>query len=123
MARSSGVLHLDLVGVAPAPVFARFEGLDDGVFGLVEVFGGVAIRRAIATTDMSAREAQTQVDPTGADLQAIFASLRARRHLVDLVEVRTFCHYRPPEADKDDATFISDSFPEARPEWQNSATP
>jgi len=34
-------LEHDLIDVAPAPVFAWLEGLDDRVIGRMEVFGGV----------------------------------------------------------------------------------
>ncbi len=40
--RSGEVEHY-FIDVAPAPVFAAFDGLHDGVFGGVEVFGGVLV--------------------------------------------------------------------------------
>jgi len=85
-------LDLDLVGVAPAPVFSRFERLHDRMGGVLEVFGRVTIRGAVAATDMATRQAQTQVHPSGADFKAIFASFGARLYFVDLVQVRALGH-------------------------------
>jgi hypothetical protein len=44
------------------------EALHDRVVGFVEVLGGVFANRAIATTDMTALEAYTKVNPGLADL-------------------------------------------------------
>jgi hypothetical protein len=43
------------VDVAPHPVFAGFERADDGMFGGVEMLGGVLIFRGIATANVAAR--------------------------------------------------------------------
>jgi len=40
---AGGELQIHVVDVAPAPVFAFFGGLDDGVLGGVEVGAGVAV--------------------------------------------------------------------------------
>src|SRR6266404_6055285 len=50
-----------IVAVAPAPVFAGFERLHDWMGGGLEVLGRVAIRRAVAASDMATRQGQTQV--------------------------------------------------------------
>ena len=42
------------MNVAPAPVLARLEGLDDRVLGRVEMLSGVAMGRGIAAADMAA---------------------------------------------------------------------
>ena len=84
-------LNLDLVHVTPAPIFARLERLDDGVLGAVKMFGGVTVGRAVATSDVAAREAEAQVDPSSADLQAIFTALGGRDDLLDLFQMFT-CH-------------------------------
>ena len=60
------------------------------MFGGVEMFGSVGIFRAIAATDVTAFEAQTQVYPAIADFKAIFAALRAGPNFLDLVQMRTF---------------------------------
>ena len=56
---------------------------------VVEMLGGVSMRRAVAAADVAAHEAEPQVDPVGTDLKALFASLkRVRRHrLGDRIEV------------------------------------
>jgi hypothetical protein len=43
----------EFVDVTPHPVFAWFEGADDGMFGGVEVLGGVLIFRGIATPNVA----------------------------------------------------------------------
>jgi len=50
-------LEHDLIDVAPAPVFAWLEGLDDWVFGRMEVFGRVLVLRGVATANMPTDEA------------------------------------------------------------------
>src|SRR5438445_10039634 len=79
-------LEHQIVDVAESPIFTRLEGADDRVLRRVEVLCPVFIRRVVATADVSAREAEAEVDPLGADLQAFFAALRSLRLLgVDLV--------------------------------------
>jgi len=60
--------------------------------GVLEVLGRVAIRGAVAASDMATRQAQTQVHPSGADLKAILASFGARLYFVNLVQVRALGH-------------------------------
>src|SRR5216117_4605412 len=59
----------EIVHVAVAPVLAVFQALDDGVFGLVIVLGGVFVGRLIAAADVSALNAEPQVYPTGLHLE------------------------------------------------------
>ena len=54
---ANAALNLHLVDVAPAPVFARLERLDDRVVGRPKVLGGVFVRRRVAAADMPARQA------------------------------------------------------------------
>jgi hypothetical protein len=54
------------------------------VLGGVEMFGGVAVGGAIATSDVAAGEAEAQVDPRCAYLQAILAALGGWRDLLYL---------------------------------------
>lgn len=63
--------------------------LHDGMLGLMEMLGGVLIRRTIATADVSAGEAHAEVDPSGADFEALFATFGGRSDFVDLREVMT----------------------------------
>ena len=51
--------------------------------------GGVMIGRRIATADVPARHAETQVHPRVADSQTIFTAARTRRHGFNLIKMRT----------------------------------
>jgi hypothetical protein len=55
------------------------------VLGGVKVFGGVLILGRIAATDVAATQAQAQVDPFIAHLQALFAAVRMRFDVANLV--------------------------------------
>jgi hypothetical protein len=67
----------------------------DGVVRLVEVRGGVAVRRVVAAADLAALPAQSQVQPRGTDLQALLATVDPLRQLVlDGVEMRARRHAR-----------------------------
>jgi hypothetical protein len=67
-------IEFEFVDEAPAPGFARFEGLHDGVLGGMKMFGGVFVFGGIAAADVAALEAQAQVDPGVAHFQALFAA-------------------------------------------------
>src|SRR5450755_2644690 len=64
-----------LINVAPPPVFARFERLDDRVPGLLVVRGGVLVRRGITAANVAAVEAEPQVHPGGAVREAFLAAV------------------------------------------------
>ncbi len=86
-------LEHDLVDVAPAPILARLEGLDNRVIGRVKMLCSVFIFRRIAAADVPADKALAQVHPCVANLQAILTAVRARRDVSYLVEVCTLlCH-------------------------------
>src|SRR5215472_8972384 len=57
-----------LVDEAPAPAFAGLERAHHRMMGVLEVFGGVPVGRRIAATDVTAGQAEAQVDPGGAGL-------------------------------------------------------
>jgi hypothetical protein len=78
---------VQLVNVAPAPFLARLERLDDGMPARAEVFRRVLVPRAVAAADVTAREAQPQVNPSVARLQTFLTALRARRHFANLIQV------------------------------------
>src|SRR5215467_7287789 len=91
--RSCELLEHDLVDVAPAPIFARLEGLDNRVIGGVEMLRSVFVFRRIAAADVPADEALAQVHPGVANPQAILTAVRARCDISYLVEVCTLhCH-------------------------------
>src|ERR1700722_11538835 len=82
-----------LIEVAPAPVLARLEGLHYRVADRIRVGAGMTKWRGVAAADMPARQAQPQVDPGGADPQALLAALgRIRHHRADQAEVRVVGH-------------------------------
>src|SRR5450631_3139046 len=87
---SRGRLRSDVgvVHVAPSPVLARLEGLDDRVLDGIEVRARVLVLRGVAAADMAAGQTQAQMDPAVARLQAVLAALRARRDLANLAQVR-----------------------------------
>jgi hypothetical protein len=88
-------LKEQVIRVAIAPLLARFERLDDRVKCGMKVFGRVLIRRAVATANVAAGFAQSQVHPGVARLQAIFTPLRAGRDRPYLIEVETLSSHCP----------------------------
>src|ERR1700709_2355480 len=61
----SGSSRACLVDVAPAPVLARLERLDDGVADESGMPPGVPVRRRVAAPDVPAAQAQPQMHPGG----------------------------------------------------------
>src|SRR5690606_17110566 len=95
--RAPGValdLEHHLVEVAPEPVLARLEALDEGVAGGVVMGGGVAAGRAVAAPDVAARGAAPEVDPAAATGEALSTAVAARRCIPYGVEVRAGGHRR-----------------------------
>lgn len=83
----------DLVAVAPEPILARFERLDQVVLRRMEVSRRMAIRRAVAAPDVPAGGAPPKMDPPPADLEAIRAPIIGRFVVgwIDCVEM-VACH-------------------------------
>jgi hypothetical protein len=76
------------VWIAPPPVLARFVGTDQRmVAALPPVHGGMAIRRIVATTHMSAAHTQPEVDPSAPRSQAVFTAVAGRCHIRHRVEM------------------------------------
>src|SRR6185503_16360906 len=63
---------------APSPRFARLERLDDRMAALLEMPGRMLVPRLVAAADVAAAEAQPQVHPVVAGLQAFLAPVAAR---------------------------------------------
>jgi len=61
--------------------------LHERVVSLAKVFGGVLIFGRITAADMSARQAQTQVHPRIAHLEALLTAVGSRLDRADLVKV------------------------------------
>jgi hypothetical protein len=76
-------LDYHFVNVAPHPLLARLKRLDDGMPGVVEMFGSVFVLGVVAAANVAAGLTDPQMYPGIADLQAVFAALRARRNLAD----------------------------------------
>ena len=81
-------LESDRVDIAPRPILVGLEAANDWMRGPMEVLARVAVGRLIATTDVPAHEAESQVHPLVARLEALLASVGcARLHRTRLVEV------------------------------------
>jgi hypothetical protein len=76
-----------LIDVAPAPVFPWFERGDDGVIALMKVLSRVLVLRGIATCYVTADEAEAEMNPGVAYLEAVFAALLVRVFEFDLIEM------------------------------------
>ena len=63
----------DVVWIAIQPAFARLRRSDYRMAAAMRVFGGVLIRRAVATERNSTFLARPQMHPVAADLNAFFA--------------------------------------------------
>jgi hypothetical protein len=90
--RKLGEVEFEFVDVAPAPGFAGFEGFHDGVLGFMEMLGGVLVFGGVAAADVAALEAEAQVDPGVAHLEALFAPLSVRLDGANQTEMRTSNH-------------------------------
>src|ERR1700688_1146526 len=58
-----GKIEHVFVDVAPAPAFGRIVAFDDGMARRMEMLGGVAVRRIVATADMAAGSTKAQMHP------------------------------------------------------------
>jgi hypothetical protein len=87
-----------LVDVAPAPVFARLERTDDRMLRRLCVRSRVAVRRVIASADVTASKTDAQVQPLAADAQEILAALDRGRHVSnqDLIKMGAHVVHRAP---------------------------
>ena len=83
----SGEVERHFVDKAPAPVFAALDGLHNGMLSGVEVLGGVFVLGGVAATDVAALEAEAEVDPGVAGLEALLAAFGVGVNVADLVEV------------------------------------
>src|SRR5207244_11563628 len=65
----------DLVEIAPAPVLARLERANNRMRCSVVVSGCVTVGRVIAAADVTAGEADPQVQPLAAVAEALLAAV------------------------------------------------
>jgi len=83
-----GKFQVDLVHIAPRPGLTWFERADDRVPGGVEVFGRVTVPGVVAAADVAAGQANPEMDPAVAPLEAFLAPVWwIRCHVANLVEV------------------------------------
>jgi hypothetical protein len=57
------------------------------MFGVLEMLGGVTVGGTVATADVAADEAEPQMDPLSADLQAVFTTFGRGGYLLDFFNV------------------------------------
>lgn len=87
--RQQTLFEHHFVNVAPAPIFAALERLNDWMLARVKMLGGVFVFRRIAAAYMPAREAKPQMHPRVAHLQAFFAAFAAGRDFPNFFDVLT----------------------------------
>jgi hypothetical protein len=73
-------VELHLIDVTPGPPLAALKRGHYRMSRAFEMFGGMAIGRAVATADVAAGQAETQMHPRRSTLQAFLTSRRAGRH-------------------------------------------
>jgi hypothetical protein len=89
---SSDSAQENFIDVTPRPIFTRLKRSNDGMRGRVKMFRGVAIRRRVTATHMSARQAKSQMDPGRTDLQTFLTPVRTGNDvMINLIEVCAFC--------------------------------
>jgi hypothetical protein len=89
--REAWALEHLLVGVIVEPRFARFEAGDDGVAGGVEMVGRVLAGGTVATADVTALGAASQVKPPPSAGETFDTTSSARlRFRIDARAM--FCH-------------------------------
>jgi hypothetical protein len=106
---------LDLVHVTPDPAFSRLDGANQGMLRFVKMLSGVLVLGRVATTNVSASEAQTQVNPRIAGLGAVLTHMFIGFSYLDLIKVRAFFWHRYPP-DLADECFAGVAFP-VPPAW------
>jgi hypothetical protein len=67
-----------LIDIAPPPPFRRIIAFNNGVLGRMEMFCRVPVGRLVATANMPAGTADSQVHPVAAGLETLLATLGAR---------------------------------------------
>ena len=79
---------LDLVHIAPGPLFAGLDRTHDRMPGVVEMLCGVFSWRRIATADVTAGHTLAQMHPPSSLFEAFLAGIgRSRRGKIGLREI------------------------------------
>src|SRR4029077_10883021 len=91
-----GEVEHHLVDVTPTPALGRVVAFDDRMTRIMKAPRGVAVWRLVATPDVAARPAQTQMQPFRAGLQTLLATERAWRDHANIGDMGAFVgHCRP----------------------------
>src|SRR4029077_236689 len=77
------------IDVAPIPVFARLDGLHDGMLRRVKMLGGVFVLRGIAAAHMAADLTQPEVHPSVAHFDTLLTDMNLGFEVANLIGVRT----------------------------------
>jgi hypothetical protein len=86
-------IEFQLIDITPTPVFSRLDGLHDRVLGSVEMFRGMLVLWGIAATDIPARHALPQMNPSVPHFDTLFANTIVWwLHIFDLIQVRALFH-------------------------------
>jgi hypothetical protein len=85
-------VKLDLVDVAPSPVFTRLYRSHDGMFSAAKVLGRMLVLGRIATADVTTVKTETKMNPSVAHLQALFAPFGVRFDWLEVLHVLATVH-------------------------------
>src|SRR5579859_3553139 len=77
----------EVIQVAPDPGLAIFDGANQRVAGGMEMPGGMLVLRGVAAADMAALQAEPQVNPAIACLDAVLANVFRRLANPDLIQM------------------------------------
>ena len=99
MLNTTGEIVRGCIDEAPAPAFTGLDGAHYGVMGGAKVFGGVLVFGGIAAADMTAGQAQPQVDPTVTGFDAIFTHVFRRLKILCVLHVFADRHSSPLRLD------------------------
>jgi hypothetical protein len=79
-----------LINVTPHPIFTSLIGFDERMANVLEVLGGMFVLGRIAAADVSATQAETQVNPRVVGFHAVFAHMLVGVRDFNSIQVRTF---------------------------------
>lgn len=98
-----------MIHVAPGPLLAGFEGSDDRMSRLLEVCGGVTVGRAVTAADVTALEADPEVNPSVAALQAFLTTVDGFGQACDLDLTQVTARFTHAEIVACASSFVHDS--------------
>ena len=89
---STSGFNIDLVNIAPSPVFTGLDRLNQGMTSGTKMLGRVMPRRRVATSDVTTRETEPEMQPSTAGLETFLTSAGLRLDIFHLIEMGTFIH-------------------------------